>query len=251
LQYDLSAATTEGHPTDGSFDMLPNNPSASQGRALPAEALPRDVEFAGIHFGLGVAGNGQPNAVLAKGQTIKLPQQHFNRVYVLAAAVGDQRGTFRVGDQAVQLNIQNWTGFVGQWDDRTWSERQETVEPRPGQTLPPNAPRMRTVEEFSGVLIPGFIKRADIAWFASHRHSPDGSNEAYAHAYLFAYPINLLPGTTTLTLPDNDRIRILAISVADESGWVTPAQPLYDTLEQTDNKTANSKGPGSTRVASN
>src|SRR6266481_128768 len=35
LQYDLSAATTDGHPAEGSFDVLPNNPSSSQGRALP------------------------------------------------------------------------------------------------------------------------------------------------------------------------------------------------------------------------
>src|SRR6266699_30927 len=177
LPYDLAAATTDGHPAEGSFDILPNNPSAAQGRALPAEMLPRDIEFAGIHFTLGPAGNGQPNALLAKGQTIKLPQQRFNRAYLLAAAVGDQVGTFHAGDQPVQLTIQNWTGFVGQWDDRTWNTRQELVQPRPGQTLPPNAQRVRTIEEFSGTLIPGFIKRADVAWYSSHRHAPDGSNE--------------------------------------------------------------------------
>src|SRR5256885_9878667 len=88
--YDLAAATTDGHPAEGSFDILPNNPSTTQGRALPAEALPRDIEVAGIHFALAPGGNGRPNALLAKGQTIKLPQQHFNRAYVLAAAVGDQ-----------------------------------------------------------------------------------------------------------------------------------------------------------------
>ncbi len=88
LQYDLAAATIDGHPAEGSFDILPDNPSAAQGRALPAEALPRDIEFAGIHFTLAPAGNGRPNALLAKGQTIKLPQQHFHRAYVLAAAVG-------------------------------------------------------------------------------------------------------------------------------------------------------------------
>ena len=63
---------------------------------------------------------------------------------------------------------------------------------------------------------PGFIKRADIAWFASHRHDADGSAEPYAYSYLFAYPIDLPPGARTLALPDNDRIRILAITVADE-----------------------------------
>ena len=251
LQYDLPAATTDGHPAEGSFDILPNNPSAAQGRALPAEMLPRDIEFAGIHFTLGPAGNGRPNALLAKGQTIKLPQQSFNRAYVLAAAVGDQVGTFHAGDQPVQLTIQNWTGFVGQWDDRTWNTRQELVQPRPGQTLPPNAPRVRSVEEFSGTLIPGFIKRGDVAWYSSHRHAPDGSNEPYSYAYVFAYPIDLPAGATTLTLPDNDRIRILAISVADEVGRVTPAQPLYDTLERTAGETASLGAAGTAKVASN
>ncbi len=124
----------------------------------------------------------------------------------------------RAGDQPVQLNIENWTGFIGQWDDRTWNERQEAVQPRPGQTLPPGAPRARAVSEFSGLLIPGFIKRADVVWYISHRHAPDGSNEPHAYAYLFAYPIDVPAGVTTLTLPHNDRIRILAISVADDAG---------------------------------
>jgi len=54
--------------------------------------------------------------------------------------------------------------------------------------------------------------------------------EPYAYSYLFAYAIDLPAGTKTITLPDNDRIRILAMTVADEP-WVTrPAQPLYDTL---------------------
>ena len=251
LQYDLAAATTDGHSAEGSFDILPNIPSAAQGRALPAEMLPRDIEFAGIHFALGPAGNGRPDAVLAKGQTIKLPQQHFNRAYVLAAAVGDQMATFRAGDRPVQLTIQNWTGFIGQWDERTWNTRQELVQPRAGQTLPPNAPRVRAVEEFSGTLIPGFIKRANVAWYSSHRHAPDGSNEPYAYAYLFAYAIDLPAGATILTLPDNDRIRILAISVADEAGRVTPAQPLYDTLERAGSETAHLGGAGNAKVTGN
>jgi alpha-mannosidase len=38
-------------------------------------------------------------------------------------------------------------------------------------------------------------------------------------------------GATTLTLPDNQKIRILAISVAEEGATAQPVQPLYDTLE--------------------
>ena len=232
LKYDLAAATTDGHPAEGSFDMLPNNPASAQGRALPAEILPRDIDFGGVHFKLAPAGGGRMNAMMAKGQTLQLPKARFNRVYVLAAGVADQKGAFRIGEQSVPLTIQNWTGYIGQWDNRTWNQRQELVQPRAGQTLPPNAPRVRTIEEFSGILVPGFIKRADIAWYTSHRHGPDGANEPYQYAYLFAYPIDVPAGATGITLPDNDRIRILAISVADEAGAVTPAQPLYDTLER-------------------
>jgi alpha-mannosidase len=47
---------------------------------------------------------------------------------------------------------------------------------------------------------------------------------------LFAYPLDLPPGAKTITLPDNDKIRILAISMADENASVQPVQPLYDVL---------------------
>jgi alpha-mannosidase len=42
------------------------------------------------------------------------------------------------------------------------------------------------------------------------------------------------PGTRTLTLPNNDKIRILAVSVAEENPELSQAQPLYDTLNRTE-----------------
>jgi len=71
-----------------------------------------------------------------------------------------------------------------------------------------------------------------VAWFASHRHSADGANEPYAYSYLFAYSLEVPAGAKTLVLPNNERIRILAITVANDFGDVRPAQPLYDTLER-------------------
>jgi len=41
-------------------------------------------------------------------------------------------------------------------------------------------------------------------------------------------------GARTLTLPNNDKIKVLAVSVADEGPLVKPAQPLYDTLGRTE-----------------
>jgi alpha-mannosidase len=80
-------------------------------------------------------------------------------------------------------------------------------------------------------LRPGFIKRADIAWFSSQRHDAAGAAEPYAYSYLFTYALDIPAGVRTITLPDNERIRILAMTVADEIWVLTPVQPLYDTLQ--------------------
>jgi len=238
LNYDMSVASRDGRPGDGSFDWLPNNQNASQGKALPAEMLPREIVYGGIRFSLAPAG--KPNALVPSGQTITLPAGKYNRVYLLAAATGDQKATFNVGDRPVELTIQDWTGFIGQWDDRKWTAKEVQI---PGRTPPPGTPpdiaaqmqrtrtRVDAYGEMSGIT-PGFIKRAPVAWFASHRHAADGANEPYAYSYLFAYTINLPAGAKTLTLPNNERIRILAVTVANEVGEVHPAQPLYDTLER-------------------
>jgi alpha-mannosidase len=138
------------------------------------------------------------------------------------------------------MTIQDWSGFVGQWDNREWKETEVTLPPR---TPPADVPadiaallqRSRTRRDPYGQMLgitPGFIKRAPIAWFASHRHTPSGQNDAYAYSYLFAYTIDLPAGALTLTLPDNDNVRIMAITASNERSRVTPTQPLYDTLER-------------------
>jgi len=230
LEYDLSVASRVGRPADGSFDWVPNNQNTSQGRALPAEMLPREINYAGVRFQL--APSGKPNALVTRGQTVALPAGKYNRAYILAAAInGDQKGEFRVGDKTVKLNIQEWTGFIGQWDNRIWKPAEEIIRPT---GAPPNAPvrtRLNPYAEMTG-LKPGYIKRADVGWFSSQRHNVDGSSEPYAYSYLFVYVIDLPPGAQTLALPDNERIRIMALTVADEPWVVKPAHPLYDTLER-------------------
>jgi alpha-mannosidase len=241
LEHDLSVASRDGRPADGSFDAWPNNQNASQGKALPAELLPREIDYAGIRFSLAPAGAGRSNALVPRGQTIALPGGKYNRIYLLAAAAnGDQKATFNVGEKTFGLTIQDWGGFIGQWDDRRWASKEVQIPPR---TPPPGTPpdiaaqmqRTRTridpYAEMTGI-VPGFIKRTPVAWFASHRHNSDGANEPYAYSYLFAYSLDVPFGARTLVLPNNERIRILAITVANEVGDVRPAQPLYDTLER-------------------
>lgn len=87
----------------------------------------------------------------------------------------------------------------------------------------------RYPEDYKG-LAPGYIKRADLFWYASHHHRADGLNQPYSYSYLFVYPVAIPAGAKTLTLPDRPDIRILAISASREEPEVKPLQPLYDTL---------------------
>jgi alpha-mannosidase len=215
--------------------------------------FPTDLVFAGVKFQLGPSGTGKKDALAAKGQTIALPSGKFNRVYLLAASSdGDQKAVFRVGDHSTELTVQHWGGFVGQWDIRQWKPEPDSVtagfrgqvrqiplrhewavsanhavwelENRGSPNWSPRYP-----DDYLG-LKPGFIKRAEIAWYCSHHHTADGLNEPYQYSYLFAYAIDLPANARTLTLPHNEKIRVLAVSVAEQPPSVKPVRPLYDTL---------------------
>lgn len=249
LKYDLAAASNDDTKTEGGFD--------TKGNALPAEMLPTELPFHGVTFQLAPAGTGKPDALIAQGQTIQLPAGNYNKVYILAASDdGDQKATFEVGGKAEQLTIQNWGGFIGQWDTRLWKPAPDTVTVRQFRNGPTKEVALRKdwavsanhatwdlndrgspdwspryPEDYLG-LRPGYIKRAEVGWYASHHHTSEGLNEPYQYSYLFAYGIPLPPHTTTLKLPANDKVRILAISVAHEGPSVTAVQPLYDTLKE-------------------
>ena len=207
LHYDLATASNDGAKSQSGFD--------GKGNTLPAEMLPAQITFNDVPFHLAPAKTGSPNAIVAKGQTVNLPAGTYNRVYILAASAnGDQKATFKIGTAAIDLNVEDWGGFIGQWDDRQWSSK-DTSNDDYGQMI--------------GIK-PGYIKRANLAWYCTHHHNAAGENVTYSYSYLFAYPIDLPAGAKAITLPDNDKIRILAISVADENAAVKPSQPLYDVL---------------------
>ncbi|HEU4933621.1 MAG TPA: glycoside hydrolase family 38 C-terminal domain-containing protein, partial [Pyrinomonadaceae bacterium] len=201
LPYDLAVANRDGERLRGGID--------GEGYALPAEMIPQIISYGGAAFFLGPTH--RANALVARGQTLPVPPG-MSRLYVLAASAnGDQNVAFRVGNISANVTIQDWSGFIGQWDDRQW--RPSTVQLKP-RTPPPDIPpdiaallqRSRTRSDPYGEvagITPGFIKRAPVAWFASHRHTPDGKNEAYAYSYLFAYTIEVPAGAKTLTLPNN------------------------------------------------
>jgi len=257
LSYDLAAASSDDTRSVGGFD--------SKGNALPAEMLPSQINVNGVSFTLARAETDKPNAVVAKGQAIDLPAGDFNRVYLLAASAdGDQEAIFGAGSHREKVKVEDWGGFIGQWDTRIWKPRPDTVtddDDKPARQVslrkdwavsanhatwdidntgsPDWSPSYP--DDYLG-LRAGYIKPATLAWYASHHHTPEGLNEPYQYSYLFVYGMDLPAHAKTLTLPANFNIRILAVSVAKEDPQVSAAQPLYDTLGRTE--------PGSMEAAS-
>ena len=239
LTYDLAAATNDDAKTpNGGFD--------GEGNAYPAEMLASDLTYNGVAFKLAHAATGTPDAVVAKGQTIALPAGRFNRVYVLAAAKGDQSVVFTVGKQPQSVTVENWGGFIGQWDTRLWKEtpRDWAISAHPGAWPPADlaqreswAPALKFPDDYVG-LREGYIKPANVAWYASHHHTAAGLNEPYQYSYLFAYALDVPAGATTLTLPNNPNVRVFAVSAAEEAPAVTAGAPLFDTLRHTSQPTA-------------
>jgi len=173
-------------------------------------------------FQTGPTGKGEKNAVTCRGQTIALsPRRKPTRLQLLAAATEDTTGGFKLtfgkSSATQEVEVPCWTGFVGQWDNRTWDRPFEEID-------------YRCEGHVTGIT-PGFIKRAPVAWFGTHRHhpAPGGGNEAYKFSYLFKIDLSTPEGTESLTLPDNPKIRVLAATLTSgDPAHVFPVAPLYD-----------------------
>lgn len=197
LPYNEDGISSDKNRTDGNF---------KSGLSYPAEMLPAEIVSEDISFKVGNTSDGQKNIVAAKGQKISLPAGDFNKLYILAASTEDTQGSFKVDKLIVKLNFQDWTGYVGQHYSRVIYFNNLKV----------------------ASIIPAYTKRDNIAWFASHRHTPE-ANDAYQYSYLFKYEISLPKGTKSITFPENDKIKIFAITVSKNyNDNVTPLQLLYD-----------------------
>lgn len=209
LDYDLDVASTDKNNTDGAFD--------DQGRSYSAEQLPKTLNIDGVTYKFGSTADGAKNALEAKGQTITLPKG-YDRVYLLTAATADTTPTFKVGSKSVTGNVGAWDGYVGNWDTRLWSG------------TPPELAFNWPLTMVG--LEPGYVKNVNVAWYASHRHLPGKGNGFYEYTYLFKNGFDIPKGATTLTLPNDPRVRVFAVSVAKQThDAAVEATPLFDTLE--------------------
>lgn len=189
-----------------SFDTKRSDGNITGNLTYPAELLPQEVISEDISFTIGNKADGQKNVVAANGQKIDLPKGNFNKLYILAAATEDTEGALKAGNKSVNMKFQEWSGFVGQHYSRD---------------LYFNNTKVAAIKN-------AFTKRDNIAWYASHRHTPE-ANDTYVYSYLYKYEISLPKGTRSVTLPKNSKIKVFAITVAETGkDEITPLQPLYD-----------------------
>ncbi len=208
LKYDQDVMSFDINRTDG--NMMPVYDPTDHGNVCnyPAELIPENLVSEGVRFKMGSTKDLQKNVVSCKGQEFKLPSGDFNKIYFLASATTETSGSFIVNGKVVNLNVGNWRGFIGQHYDRQFDLDGFTV---------------KSVKE-------PFLKNDNIAWFASHWHfGYPTRNEPYSYSYIFKYEISLPAHCSTITLPNNPKIKVFAVTVATkEADEVQILQPLTD-----------------------
>ena len=185
LDYNLDGISTEVNKADGNLD--------GKGNTFPAELFPGKLLVEGTAFTTGPKADGQKNFLSCSGQSIQLPQGNFNRIYLLAFALKDEKGNFTVDGKAEEFEIPYFSGFIGQWDGYN-----------------------RTSENYNDSIAKGYLKKIPVAWNATHLHAVNG-NKSYEFGYLFKFAIDIPKGAKTLQLPNNSNIIISAISIANDA----------------------------------
>ena len=236
LPFNLDGISADRDRADGDFD--------GRKQTLAAELLPKGLTLDGVPFQFGSSAPGAANVLVPKGQRLIVPPGPYNRVYVLAAAVGgDVAASFATdgaaGPRATQVTVRDWQGPVGQWDSTLKEPRLFREVHVPPITRGQSWAQEAIAGDMSvgwdvstGVVTgldrirPGFVKRDEIAWVGGHRHAPAG-NQPYVPTYLFAYAVDLAPGTTSVRLPSDERLRILAATAVRAPAAVRPAIQLY------------------------
>jgi alpha-mannosidase len=205
LPYDLDGISLDDGRADGNID--------GEGNSLAGELLPAELVYDGVRFSFGPKSAGAMNVVACSGQQIALPEGDWKRVYMLMLATGGpvleaSKAMGPNGVAATAISLQDYTEPIGQWNNRMVNGRM--------------------VADASEIL-PAYINQTPVAWAGTHRHTADGRNDAYKFTYLYAIPVELNPGARQLTLPDNPRLKLLAVSVAGDSrDRIHPSTALYD-----------------------
>ena len=167
--------------------------------AYPAEQVSDVLMADGIAFTMGSRANGAKNAVCCAGQSINLPEGAGGKKLYLLLASTNKMGAvaeLSAGSETYTFEVPYFSGTVGQLES------------------PFNAGTR--------------YRRQNVAFTATHSHNISGkTNEAYNFLYMYKYLLPLPEGATTLTLPSDNTLFLLAATVSDnQADDILPLTPL-------------------------
>lgn len=169
------------------------------GCSLPAELCPASLTVGGITFRMPDA-NESFDVCVARNQSIEIPKG-TTKMYILAAStLGDREETFYVDGKEKPLTIFSFKEPIGRWD-------------------------------MAGLNQTALVKNASLGIEFTHTHHPEG-NIANGNAYFFVYEIDVR-NSETLTLPEDNRIIILAITAVRKFSNTTLATQITDKTPNT------------------
>ena len=170
------------------------------GCTLPAELCPASLTVGGITFRM--PNTTEPTDVMvARNQVIEIPKG-TTKMYILAAStLGDREETFYVDERAKKLNILSFKEPIGQWDMAALDQK-------------------------------ALVKDASLGIEFTHTHHPEG-NIANGKAYFFVYELDVR-NAKALTLPEDNRIIILAMTAIHKFSNTTLATRLIDKTPNTE-----------------
>ena len=201
LPYDLDGISRDDARTDGDFD--------GQGHTIAGELLPATLTSDDIPFRTGSAG-----AREGERAGVPRPEAGAARRRLQPRLPARRRGRrrplrdFTLDGTTTQLLVPDWAEPVGQWNSRIVAGE---------------------VVQDPARIAPAYAKSVPVAWVGTHRHDARGANEAYVFTHLFRLRLDVPKGARTLTLPDDEHVRILAITAAhNDNDAVVAAQPFTD-----------------------
>lgn len=189
LEYDARITTPQSDTGAGRI---------GSGISVPEEIYERNINAGGVGFTLGRPG--ENNAVICRGQKIRLPAGAAKAVILAASAAGDKKAEFRAGKRKVVFTVPDFSANVGCWDQIGAGDH-------------------------------AYIKRAPVAVSYSHSHDENG-DRLYKFVNIFKFEADTL-GARTLTLPSDPDIIVTAVSVVGRGALeAKPVLPLYDTVKE-------------------
>ena len=170
------------------------------GCSLPAELCPQGFTAGGVSFKMPDT-QASSDVMVARGQTIDLPKS-MTKLYIAAAStLGDRDATFYLDGREKQIKIAAMTEHYGNWD-------------------------------MAGLNIKAAHKNAPIAFEFTHTHHPEG-DIPNGKAYFYLYELDIR-NAKTLTLPEDNRIIILAMTAGKKFSNTKRATRLIDEIPTED-----------------